>query len=302
MTTISQTAEEDFPAAERMQCMEVWGGNRSVNKAFDMPGLRTWIFSRPHEEAESGGDVYYVSSCASGRITRILLADVSGHGAAVSDLALGLRDLMRQNVNVIRQDRFVAAMNHQFAKLVRTGGFATALVATFFQPTRKLSICNAGHPPPLLYETRRNAWRLVEPDRDDSPRISGTPLGVHDEAEYPQVRIPLARGDRVIFYSDALSEALDGQERMLGTEGLRELVQNLPQASPRELLPELLKSLEARNSGNLKQDDVTALMFQATGSRTTLRDNLLAGFRWLGAVRDNVRLDSAHVAPTTTKK
>jgi hypothetical protein len=47
---------------ERMHCMEVWGGNRGTDKSFEMPGLRTWVFSRPYLEAKSGGDVYYVSS------------------------------------------------------------------------------------------------------------------------------------------------------------------------------------------------------------------------------------------------
>ena len=44
----------------------------------------------------------------------MLLADVSGHGAEVAELGRGLRDLMRKNVNVIRQKRFVEGMNRQF--------------------------------------------------------------------------------------------------------------------------------------------------------------------------------------------
>ena len=38
-------------STERMQCMEVWGGNCEVNKAFEMPGLQTWVYSRPHGDA-----------------------------------------------------------------------------------------------------------------------------------------------------------------------------------------------------------------------------------------------------------
>ena len=79
-----------------------------------MPGLQSVIFSRPHGASKAGGDVYYLSSCASGRISRLLLADVSGHGAEVAELGRGLRALMRKNVNVIRQKRFVEGMNRQF--------------------------------------------------------------------------------------------------------------------------------------------------------------------------------------------
>ena len=59
-----------------------------------MPGLSVWVYSRPHGSSLGGGDVYYLSLCASGRISRVLLADVSGHGELVSGLGVGLRDVM----------------------------------------------------------------------------------------------------------------------------------------------------------------------------------------------------------------
>ncbi len=49
----------------RMACMEVWGGSEAVNAAVTLSGLDAWIYSRPYgENAEAGGDVYYVSACA----------------------------------------------------------------------------------------------------------------------------------------------------------------------------------------------------------------------------------------------
>ena len=84
---------------ERMACMEVWGGTRATSSHFVVPGLDVWVYSQPHLGHESGGDVYYLSSCASGRITRLLVGDVSGHGAEASPVATKLRDIMRKNVN-----------------------------------------------------------------------------------------------------------------------------------------------------------------------------------------------------------
>jgi len=60
-----------------------------------MPGLDAWVSSQPEGHAVAGGDVYYFSSCASGRITRILLADVSGHGELIARTAAGLRQGQR---------------------------------------------------------------------------------------------------------------------------------------------------------------------------------------------------------------
>ena len=123
--------------SERMQCMEVWGGNVRVSKHFEMPGLDVWVSSQPKGDAPAGGDVHYLSSCASGRITRVLLADVSGHGEHAAGTAAGLRDLMRRNINVIRQQRFMTAMNRQFTAVSAEGRFATAVVSSFFAPSSR---------------------------------------------------------------------------------------------------------------------------------------------------------------------
>src|SRR5437588_8610229 len=122
-----------------MQCMEIWGGSENVDTAVAMPGLDAWVYSRPYRDAVGGGDVYYVSSCATGRITRLLVADVSGHGQAVADLAVTLRTLMRKYVNHIDQTRFVCSMNERFVEMSAAGIFATAVVTTFFAPTKQLS-------------------------------------------------------------------------------------------------------------------------------------------------------------------
>src|SRR6266550_2791582 len=127
---------------ELMQCMEVWGGSDIVDKTVAISGLDAWVYCKPYLDAEGGGDVYYVSSCATGRITRLLVADVSGHGEAVRATAQHLRELMRRYVNHIDQTRFVRSMNQQFAALSKDGSFATALVTTFFAPTNHLLLSN----------------------------------------------------------------------------------------------------------------------------------------------------------------
>ena len=119
---------------QHMQCMEVWGGSSQTNNGVSMLGLDAWVYSRPYKKAEAGGDVYYVSSCATGRITRLLVADVSGHGADVSQTALALRAMMRRFVNYIDQTRFVRSMNDEFVSLSQNGSFATAIVTTYFAP------------------------------------------------------------------------------------------------------------------------------------------------------------------------
>src|SRR5206468_3083758 len=143
-----------------------------------------------------------------GRIMRLLVADVSGHGAAVRDTAMRLRELMRRFVNHIDQNRFVRSMNHEFAMLSKDGSFATAVVTTFFAPTNSLVLCNAGHPAPLIFRSRERRWEFLE-------QSGNIPLGIDDVAEYVQFGADLAVGDLVICYTDSLIESRDPRGEML---------------------------------------------------------------------------------------
>jgi phosphoserine phosphatase RsbU/P len=174
MSAAMETAEPHL-----MQCMEVWGGNQPADGGVVMAGLDAWVYCKPFRGAAAGGDVYYVSSCATGRITRLLVADVSGHGDAVCATATELRSLMRRFVNHIEQSSFITSMNRQFTELARDGCFATAVVTTFFAPTNALSLCNAGHPPPLLYRKATRTWSYVEQQR---PRDVARPVTIFRSA------------------------------------------------------------------------------------------------------------------------
>src|SRR5579862_2224194 len=147
--------------SEQMQCMEVWGGSQLCSRAVEFGGLDTWVYSKPYGKAHAGGDVYYASSCATGRISRLLLADVAGHGKTVAATAADLRTLMRRFVNRLDQTEFVRLLNQQFMELSEGGAYATAIVSTFFAPSRRLTVCNAGHPRPLMYRAADRQWNLL---------------------------------------------------------------------------------------------------------------------------------------------
>ncbi|RIK65895.1 MAG: hypothetical protein DCC65_11475 [Planctomycetota bacterium] len=265
----------------RMQCMEVWGGNQPADLGVSMVGLDAWVFSRPYQGAAGGGDVHYVSSCATGRITRMLLADVSGHGTAVSDLAGSLRSLMRRYVNYLDQSSFVRKVNRRFGNMAADGTFATAVVTTFFAPTRDLTVSNAGHPPPLLYRARAGEWIPLEQRRSDAPGLANIPLGIVDETHYEQFGLRLDVGDLVLCYTDSLIEAREADGRTLGVEGLLDLLRQCDPADPSALVARLLERIAAAAPGNMTDDDVTVLLFRANGlvQKMSLRDKLATPVR-----------------------
>jgi serine phosphatase RsbU (regulator of sigma subunit) len=287
---------QDPAEPERMHCMEVWGGNVRVDKHFQMAGLDAWVVSQPEGGAQAGGDVYYISSCSSGRITRILLADVSGHGEIVAQTAAGLRDLMQQNINVVGQRRFVAAMNRQFTATSSASDFATAVVCSFFAPTQVLSICNAGHPNPLLFRASNREWTTLTSEnlpKKPAGFFSNLPLGIDGRTGYDQLSTRLDEGDMVLCYTDAFIEAMTGTGQYLGVEGVRQIVASIPFDNERAFTASLYSAVRALHPDNLAGDDATVVLFRANGTRTTVRDDLMAPIRFFCKVSDASRIAEA---------
>ena len=262
-----------------MKCLEVWGGNQAVDNGVVMAGLDAWLYARPYQDQSAGGDLHYVSSCAAGMITRVLVADVSGHGEAVAEAAGKLRVLMRRFVNIVDQTKFVQGLNAEFGKVAQAGGFATALAATYLAPTDEFTLCNAGHPRPLWYQARTGKWKLMaEEDRGNIP------LGIAEPECYDQVKLKLATGDVVVLYTDSLIEVKNAAGRMLGQEGLLKLVQGLDPSEPSEFLKALLAGLEA--FGDAGGDDLTVLILRPNGlkPRLSMAVQMKAMARMAGAV------------------
>jgi sigma-B regulation protein RsbU (phosphoserine phosphatase) len=270
-----------------MKCLEICGGSQLTSQGIVIGGLDTWVYSKPHGEARRGGDVYYGSSCAAGRTSRLLLADVSGHGNDVAALAADLRMLMRRFVNRPDQSEFVRLLNQQFSALSKTGTFATAIVSTFFSPSRRLVLCNAGHPRPILYRASKEEWSLLGhqgPTRL-AAQPSNLPLGILSATEYENFDIELEPGDCLVVYTDALIESSDADGQMLGEDGVLRLLKLLGDITAEKLINALLEEIADRYPENLSADDVTVMILRANGrfQSFTLGDKMLGAARMAGA-------------------
>src|SRR5262249_1827527 len=154
-------------------------GNEGAASLVELPGLAVWVHSIPAGAEDGGGDVHYVSVCPSCIVSRVALADVSGHGGAVVALSGKLRALIGRDLTALEQ----AGLMHDLNEAVQTeldGVHYGTMVAVGFHERRGLLVLsNAGHPPPFWRRTRRNEWVWFD---DDSPRhhsgVMGTPLGL----------------------------------------------------------------------------------------------------------------------------
>lgn len=270
MTTEQTTTDPVRWDSHAMQCMEIWGGNRAIKSAISTTGIDAWVYSEPHAGDAGGGDIHYVSMCGAGRTGRFVVADVSGHGEAVSELARTLRRQMRRHIGRVDQSSIARALNDEFRKLAEVGQFATALLATYDAPTNHLIVCNAGHPRPLLRRAGESSWTLLDPDAecavtDRGGGESGLPLGVVEGSDYFQFAVPLEPGDLVLIYTDAMIEAKDTDGRILGETGLQRLLEGVAPADPGALISQALARVADVRHGAPPDDDVTALLLHHNG-------------------------------------
>ena len=280
----AHSVEDGAGTVLNLQCMEVWGGNRAVDSRVSLPGLDAWVFSRP-VGGKRGGDVHFMSSCATSHIARMLVADVAGHGEVVARTGTRLRNMMRRHVNAHDQRRLVRSLNREFTADPTHGLFATAVAMTFDAPKNSLLISNAGHPPPLRYHTGAAQWSYLERARSRREATQANlPLGIFEAVDYDQLEVQLNVGDFVLCYTDSLPESRDASGAVLGREGVLRAIQAI---GPNDFsgMVSALRGLLGR-IGVSGEDDVTAMLLRPNGmrSRIPMKDYLLAPYRYVRAV------------------
>jgi hypothetical protein len=115
-------------ASHRLGCLEIRGGNRLESYGVDLPGLSAWISCRPLMPAIEGGDLHYLTVCGEGAISRVVLADVAGHGDIVSSVVERLREGLRKHVNTWDQTELLQELNDSFSAGAEGVQYATAFL------------------------------------------------------------------------------------------------------------------------------------------------------------------------------
>jgi len=96
--------------------------------------------------------------------------------------------------------------------------FATCFYAILDQRSGRLRFANAGHDIPYL---SRNGDVL-------ELRARGMPLGLMPDQTYSEEEMKISRDDLVLFYTDGLAEAHNGNHEMFGFPRLKSLLHNYP--------------------------------------------------------------------------
>jgi len=247
----------------RLACAETWAGNEKAASLIELPGLTAWVHSVPAGPGDAGGDVHYVSVCPSCIVSRVALADVSGHGHAVEAVAEKLRELMQQYLTELEQVALMRDLNRSVQETLDSVHYATMVAAGFHGRRGLLVLTNAGHPPPLWYRVARNEWTWLETQRpSERGRPAGVPLGLLPDIDYDRVVVKPQIGDLVVLYSDGVSEATNPAGAELGRDGLMTVARRLDSSSARSFGCGLISSLANFRSDVEPVDDETIIVMQ----------------------------------------
>src|SRR5208337_3944955 len=146
----------------------------------------------------------------------VVVADVSGKGIPASLLMARLSaDVRYLLASEPSPAEAVAELNRVFFAAGREDRFVTLVLAVLDPQRHELTLVNAGHPPAYL-----NCGGTITQAVDES--CARLPLGVTDDAEYVQVSHPLGPGDRLLLYTDGISEAMNETNELYGFRRLFE--------------------------------------------------------------------------------
>jgi phosphoserine phosphatase RsbU/P len=255
------------PAGDhRMACLEIRGGNRRESYSVELPGLSAWISCRPLPPASEGGDLHYMTVCSKGAISRIVLADVAGHGELVSSVADRLRDGLRKHVNTWDQSLLVQELNNSFLAGANGVQFATAFVLGHYVESGEMVFTNAGHVPPLWYRAAERKWLTISHSTPYATRVADLPLGIIAGTPYTQTAIQLSPGDLLVLYTDGLTESRDAAGRLLGSNQLASLASTVPVELPDKTGEALLLRVETFRSPTPASDDETMIVLRRNAS------------------------------------
>jgi hypothetical protein len=201
-----------------------------------LPDAAAWSFEVVHAPLHDvGGDFYSVDVRES--VCRVFIGDVTGKGLRASMLLSAIKVLIDAAPEG-DPGRTLSASNRSLKNVCTDEMFCTGWYGELHD-TGDISFAAAGHEPCLIArvgETR------------ESLEGGGVPLGMFDNSEYSTMAMKLQRGDRVLLYSDGLSELFSATPALV-----QAMFDGLPIA-------------ERLIRASSRRDDVLALMIQYRGA------------------------------------
>ena len=222
-----------------------------------IPGLD--IAAVCHPSKEVGGDLYDFLSLPDGKLG-IVVADVSGKGVPAS-LYMTLTKGLLESVSETTSDpgEILREVNRHLYDVCRRKMFVTLFLGVIDPATRLLSYARAGHNP-TVFRRPSGETKLL--------RAGGIGLGLNSGKIFDKTlrveTVQLIPDDKLFFYSDGITEAMNPKNEEYGEERLMSLTEQLDSAGADEARDSVLNDVKVFLGSNQPQDDQTLVVVKVT--------------------------------------
>jgi sigma-B regulation protein RsbU (phosphoserine phosphatase) len=201
---------------------------------------------------EVGGDYYGYIPLSDGRLA-LTIGDVAGKGVSAALLMAHFCSEVRYHLATAPTPAdAVKRLNQDLSSETQNYHFVTFALCVLDPATHRMTLVNAGHLPPLLKRGRE-----VEPL---GAVESGMPLGCEAQRDYQQIEVPLEPGDMVVLYTDGISEAMNAQGEVYGSQRIRQALAKAPLTVER-MGEVVLDDVRRFVGGRLPSDDICLVCF-----------------------------------------
>jgi sigma-B regulation protein RsbU (phosphoserine phosphatase) len=199
---------------------------------------------------EVSGDYYDFLDIGGGRLG-FVLADVSGKGVAAALLMANLQACFRSQPqeSLLQPASMLRSVNKLFYESTPAEHFATLFFGIYDDESRRMLYANCGHVPPILLRAGGSVERLTS---------TATVLGVFNIWTCEERAIELGRGDRLVLFSDGVTEAGIESGEEFGEDGLLAAIRSAGGADAETLVSLIIGAVAGE-----KADDVTVVAIRS---------------------------------------
>jgi serine phosphatase RsbU (regulator of sigma subunit) len=185
----------------------------------------------------------------------ICIADVSGHGVPAAMGAAMLKSLLLAASENPPFDpvTIMKEVNRQFTAAILPGNFASVILARWEPESRELTWVSAGHLPAILKRISGNVELL---------KSTGLLIGIDLKADWEQRHTILSSGDRILLFSDGVTETANSDGTLFGVDRLTELFSPGTNNSPLADTMRINDAIAAYRNNASPNDDLTLVMLE----------------------------------------
>ena len=147
----------------------------------------------------------------------------------------------------------VRTLNDMLAKEMPENEFITLIYAVINVSDSQMRFASAGHPWPVRYQSRFKEHQICRGQ-------SGMAMGIKTGQSYPAVTVGLDSGDRILFYTDGLTEAMNAQGVEFGEDKLCALIDAHGALPAAGLLEAIRAAVDEHRGGYEVSDDFSMLV------------------------------------------